>query len=89
MLKINFAKRTDNFLKKLPIKQAKQLAKKIMELRENPAPNDAKKLINNPYLRTDFGEYRIIYFVKKETLHIVLIGKRNDGEIYKKLRRLS
>ncbi len=89
MLKINFAKRSDKFLKKLPTKQAKKLAKKIMGLRENPAPNNAKKLINKPYIRTDFGEYRIIYFVEKRILHIVLIGKRNDGEVYKKLRRIS
>ena len=87
MLKINLSKDTVKFLKKLPAKQAKQIAKKIMELRENPFLNDTKKLQGVPYLRADSGEFRIIYFVKQETLHVVLVGKRNDGEVYKKMLR--
>lgn len=88
MLKIDLSKHASKFLKKVPTKKAKQLAKKLTELRENPAPQDAKKIINTSYLRTDMGEYRIIYFVEKHILHIVLIGKRNDSEVYKKLERM-
>jgi mRNA interferase RelE/StbE len=39
------------------------------------------------YWRVDIGEYRIIYEVEGNTLCIILIGKRNDDEVYKKLRR--
>lgn len=89
MLKINFSKQIEKYLRDLPGKHAKQIAKKIMALRENPFPADAKKLVNSPYTRTDSGDYRIIYFLEQDTLNIVLVGKRNDGEIYKKLQRLS
>lgn len=87
MLKINFTRRVENFLKNLQSKQAKQIAKKIMELRCNPFPQDVKKLINTSYMRADVGEYRIIYFSDKEVLNVVLVGKRNDNEVYKELKR--
>jgi mRNA interferase RelE/StbE len=87
MLQINFTKQAEKFLRKIPSKHAKQIAKKIMSIRENPLPNDSKKLIDTAYLRTDVGEYRIIYLVEENILNILLIGKRNDGEVYRKLKR--
>lgn len=89
MLKLNLAKRGGKFLKNLPPKQAKQIAQKIMALREDPLPKDSKKLVGSPYLRADIGEYRIVYFVEKDVLHVVLVGKRNDGKVYKELNRIS
>lgn len=88
MLKINISRKVAKYLKKLPPKQAKQALKKIMALRETPFPNDSKKLVNYSFHRVDIGEYRLIYYVKKNVLNLVLLGKRNDGEIYKKLKRL-
>lgn len=38
--------------------------------------------------RADVGEYRLIYSVESDVLRIFVIGKRNDDEVYKKLRRL-
>ena len=41
-----------------------------------------------PYYRADVGEYRIIYEIEESILLLViLIGKRNDGDVYKKLSR--
>jgi len=37
------------------------------------------------FLRADVGEFRIVYLVETDTIKIVLIGKRNDSEIYKML----
>jgi len=54
---------------------------------ENPLPNDSQEMKGYPFLRNDIGEYRIIYDVREGTLRIVLVGKRNDDEIYKKLGR--
>lgn len=87
MLKINLSRESEKFLKKLPPKQGKQIARKLTALRENPKPNDAKSLKNSPYLRADIGEYRIIYSVEGEVIKIFLIGKRNDDEVYKKFKR--
>lgn len=33
------------------------------------------------------GEYRIVYHVEDQILEILLIEKRNDSEVYKKLKR--
>ena len=91
MLKINKSKKADKFLKGLQKKQEYQIARKIAELKFNPNPQDAKKILNSSYLRVDSGEYRIIYKVNHEQkiIDIVLIGKRNDDEVYRDLKNIS
>jgi mRNA interferase RelE/StbE len=87
MLNLNLSRQASKFLKKLPCKQAKQIAQKIIELRNNPYPHDSITLKGYPYRRTDIGEYRIIYEIEGEILQILIIGKRNDDEVYKHLKR--
>lgn len=87
MLNIDFSSSAIRFLKKLSGKPAKQIKKKLNDLRENPYPQDSSKLVGYPYHRVDQGEYRIIYLVNGETLEIKVVGKRNDDEAYKKLKR--
>jgi mRNA interferase RelE/StbE len=89
MLKIEISKRAAKFLVKLQSKQAHQLGTKIQELRSNLEPPDS--LLSKgfaPLRRADAGEYRTIYWVENDTLKIALVGKRNDSEIYKQLKRL-
>ena len=89
MLKIEITKRVGKFLAKLPSKHGRQLATKIQELRQNPEPHDSQILKGQaPYRRADVGEYRIIYFVQGDTLKVDLVGKRNDDDVYKQLKRL-
>lgn len=85
MLTINLSKQASKDHRK----HAKQIAYKLLELQENPFPNDSIQLKeHNPKLyRTSIGEYRIIYFAQEDTLFVVIIGKRNDGEVYKLLNR--
>lgn len=88
MTKLNFAisRQASKFLKIVPTKHARQLSEKIINLRGEPRPNDSKILIGHePYCRVDVGEYRIIYCTDNETLFIQVIGKRNDGDVYKKM----
>ena len=87
MLNIDFSSSALKFLKKLTGKPAKQIKKKLAELRVNPYPQDSSKLTGYPFHRTDSGEYRIIYIVNGDTLEIKVVGKRNDDEVYKKLKR--
>ncbi len=89
MLNIDFSSQALKFLKKVSGKPAKQIKKKIEELRENPYPQDSSKLVGYPYHRVDSGEYRIIYLVNGDTLEIKIAGKRNDDEVYKKLKRFE
>jgi len=89
MLKINPSRQAAKFLKRLPPKQARQVARKITELRTNPEPHDSRQLKGkvSAYRRADVGEYRIIYRVEKDTLNLVVVGKRNDDEAYRILLR--
>ncbi|HFC98647.1 MAG TPA: type II toxin-antitoxin system RelE/ParE family toxin [Thermosulfurimonas dismutans] len=87
MFKLLISRRTRDFLEKLPPKQFRQVVRKILSLCENPHPPDAIHLKGYPYLRVDVGEYRIIYYPERDELRIVLVGKRNDEEVYKRLSR--
>lgn len=87
MLNLDFSVQAIKFLKKLSGKPAKQIKKKIEEMRSNPYPQDSAKLVGYPFHRTDSGEYRIVYLVNVDTLEIKIVGKRNDDEVYKKLAR--
>ncbi len=92
MPKLDGLKTVLDFLKGLQPKVSAQIAKKVLALNINPLPNDSKQLkgYSNLY-RVDSGEYRIVYrFQPKEDLvEIILVGKRNDDDVYKKLNRLE
>ena len=89
MLKIQITKRAYKFLKRLPRKQALQLKTKLQTLQADPFPHDSKVLTGYPdYHRVSAGKYRIVYRIEKDALLISLIGKRNDGEVYKKLKQI-
>ena len=77
MLNLDFSVQAIKFLKKLSGKPAKQIKKKIEEMRSNPYPQDSAKLVGYPFHRTDSGEYRIVYLVNVDTLEIKIVGKRN------------
>jgi hypothetical protein len=61
----------------------------VLDLMHNPEPHDSAQLTHAKYRRVDCGEYRIIHYVDSTVLHIPLIGKRSDDDVYKRLRRLS
>lgn len=89
MIEINLSRQATKFLENAQPKHSKQIARKLIDLRSNPNPHDSIQLkgLYSKYRRADIGEYRIIYFVDQEILYIVLIGKRNDNDIYKMLVR--
>lgn len=87
MLKVEVSPKAGKFLTRIPTKHANQIIAKIELLQINPKPQDSKSLHGFNCLRADSGEYRIIYEIDSDTLHILLIGKRNDDEVYKLLKR--
>lgn len=88
MLKIRFSKDAEKALRHVHPKHQRQMALKIAELRQSKGMiPDEKKLKGYPYKRIDVGEYRIIYEIEGGTLSILLVGKRNDDEIYRKFSR--
>ena len=89
MLKLDIKRPAFDCLTELEAKQFKQVMLSIIRLTKEPYPHDAEKLTGYPYYRIDTGEFRIIYDVEnKGAVRIILVGKRNDGEVYKRLRDL-
>ncbi|MBI4252921.1 type II toxin-antitoxin system RelE/ParE family toxin [Candidatus Uhrbacteria bacterium] len=89
MLAIDLSRETQKFLRRLPVKHAQQIARKIYALAEDPFPSDSAQLRgHNEYRRADMGEYRIVYRIFSETIFITLVGKRNDDDVYRRMRRL-
>lgn len=91
MAKLDGLETVLDFLKGLQPKIAAQIAKKVLSLNVEPLPADSKKL--KGYLdlyRVDSGEYRIVYrFSPDEDLvEVILVDKRNDDEVYKRLLRM-
>ena len=87
MLKIDLKSNVRKFLKKLPPKHERQILQKIVALADNPYPPDSQLLKGYRARRADVGEYRIIYYVDDPWLHVPIVGKRNDSEVYKELRK--
>jgi mRNA interferase RelE/StbE len=86
MLKLQLTRDAQKFLDTLPPKQFRQVVQKVFTLLADPRPHDSKELKGYPFLRSDIGEYRIIYDVQNdETLRLIRLGKRNDDEVYRNL----
>jgi mRNA interferase RelE/StbE len=87
MRDIDFTKNAQKYIGTLVVKHQKQIIKNILALRENVQPQDSKKLHGSDYYRIDSGEYRIVYDWSNTVVFLLLVGKRNDGAVYKKLKR--
>ena len=88
MRKLEITRDAKKFVSDLQAKQFRQVMLKVMGLMDDPQPNDASQLKGRAdYWRADVGEYRIVYEFDADTVFVVLIGKRNDDEVYKQLER--
>ena len=84
----DFDRAVDKFLDGLAGKQYKQIVSKILDLALDPEPHDSQKLQGyDDKRRMDSGEFRIVYSYDDDTVFIELVGKRNDDEVYRDLRR--
>lgn len=85
--KLDITKDTRDYLSSLDGKQYKQVVQKILNLTADPTPHDSIQMTGYPFRRTDIGEHRIVYRFDEHTVYIALAGKRNDDDVYKKLKR--
>jgi len=86
MLRLELTKRALRFLERLPAKQFRQIMRRILALASDPAPPDSKLLKGAGLRVARSGEYRIVYEVIPEgVLRIIVVGKRNDAEVYRRL----
>ena len=88
-MKLSITRQALKAVKQLDAKQYKQVVSTILSLCANNAPNDSATLkgASNGERRVDIGEYRIIYAISAEAIEILVVGKRNDGEVYKIFER--
>lgn len=92
MQKIVLHRGVQKFLRKLPPKHERQIVERIDALRNNPFAQDTKQLEGCVGLyRADVGEYRIVYYLEEfeeePVLYVLIVGKRNDSDVYKRLKR--
>ena len=66
-----------------------EVVERYLELAKDPTPADSGQLKGFPYLRADIGEYRNIYRYDDDVLYAPIVGKRNDNDVYRQLRRLD
>ena len=89
-MKLLMTKQALKAVKQLDAKQYKQVVSTILSLCANDKTNDSMALkgASNGERRVDIGEYRIIYTINNEfVIEILVVGKRNDDEVYKIFER--
>jgi mRNA interferase RelE/StbE len=90
MLKVQLNKQAAAFLGTIPAKHARQIAERITALRSDPASVLSEDLKGfAPFRRFKSGEYRVVFFIADNTVHIPVVGKRNDDDIYKQIARFQ
>jgi mRNA interferase RelE/StbE len=89
VLRIDLSRPAAKFLQAVPPKHGRQIAAKIAALRDDPEPHDSIRMKGEAaaFRRADVGEYRIVYQVEGDLLRIVLVGRRNDSDVYRRLER--
>jgi mRNA interferase RelE/StbE len=85
---LNPTKEAFEFIRALEPKPYKQVLNKVLGLLVDPTPSDYSALKGHPDLfRVDIGEHRIVYKFDEKSVSVLVIDKRNDNEVYKKVSR--
>jgi mRNA interferase RelE/StbE len=86
MRRLDITRDALRFLTGLDAKRFRQVMLKVLDLMRDATPQDSEALKGFEGRRVDIGEYRIIYRFDASTLYVVVIGKRNDDEVYRQLK---
>ncbi|MBU0959665.1 MAG: type II toxin-antitoxin system RelE/ParE family toxin [Nanoarchaeota archaeon] len=83
MYVLEFSKKADRQLDKLPIEIQKRIVSVLNRLLIRPFSHDIKKLQGSPYYRVRAGKYRIILDIKQDKLIILVLEVGPRHKIYK------
>ena len=91
MTQLNLSKEAQKQLAALPKKQQQIIAAKLRQVQQNPLLSGSRRLKGRlaDYRRVRAGDFRIIYFIEADIVKVVIIGKRNDGKVYRRAGRKS
>ena len=87
MRKLDMSRNAFKFVEGLDAKQYWQVLRKPLALMSEPQPHASIEMKGHDLYRTDTGEFRIVYWFDEETVWIEAIGKRNDDEVYRNMKR--
>lgn len=89
-MKLTMTNPAQKMLESLDAKQYRQVGSAIFGLLKNAEPHDSKALkrAKRGERRVDVGEYRIVYAIADQVIEILVIGKRNDDDVYKIWERM-
>lgn len=84
--RIEFLKKAEKELSKLPFNIQKQIANRVESLKYNPFPSNVKQLKNsNGILRIRVNDYRILYRLEDEVLVVLIIKISHRSKVYRDL----
>lgn len=90
-MKLELTKQAVKAAKKLDAKQFRQVLTSILALLDEPDPHHSRALraAKESERRIDVGEYRVVCSVAGGTVSILVIGIRDDDEVYKSWDRMK
>jgi mRNA interferase RelE/StbE len=90
-MNLKITKKAFKGFENLDAKQYRQVVSAILGLMTNPEPHDSESLRGACHgeRRIDVGEYRVIYAVNDEVVEVLVVGKRNDDDVYKIWERMK
>jgi mRNA interferase RelE/StbE len=90
-MKLQMTKQVMKACQSLDAKQYRQVVSAIVGLLANPEPHDSQQMrgATRGERRLDVGEYRVVYAIEGETVDVLVVGKRNDDEVYRIWERMK
>ena len=85
MLEIKFSSKVGKALKRIPTGQRKRISTEIEALYFDSEPKGSRVVRGGwtSCRRIKVGNYRVIYLLEDDMLHIAVIDKRNDERAYR------
>lgn len=84
MFEIKLDNQPQDFLKKCQKILFERINKKLNELKENPVPHDAKRVVGYelPTFRIRIGKYRVLYRINYQENRIVVVNIDHRDRVY-------
>jgi mRNA interferase RelE/StbE len=75
---------TQKQLAKIPRPYRDRIINSIRNLAVEPRPDGAKKLAGREGWRIRVGDYRVIYEIRDDQLHVLIVTIRHRREVYRR-----